>query len=301
MRMSLLGRSIWLRGSATIVMLTAAAVAYRNLFAKYKLCLKKVIGTSAFYILPVAIIVFIYSSFLTPVLNLKGLQLLYSIRTAAPGEPLSKPEIDLFKGLPQTSNVFQLADSIESLITKEKKLKKRLIKFSQAIDDTERKRKYLNDSLLSVLGIKYEELTRKRWARENNHNMATLDIGISDIFWNRQNMNKYRQALINNFHIPVFTLITFYIGLCLGALSRRNHILLVILGINWGLGVLVYYGEVYTRAYRTSLNIGVYFVTIFALLFPLLILLLLYRIAKTSLKNWSSRPVLIPHKRSHYE
>ena len=103
--------------------------------------------------------------------------------------------------------------------------------------------------------------------------------------------------IVTNFKWPIFTVFAFYIGLFLGALSRRIHILVLILGLNWGISGLVFIPGIYLERLFFSNDMGAYASILLPFIYQALLVIVFYRISSQSLKQWDRKPTLIPHLR----
>ncbi len=281
-----------------LVAITSGAIYYRYLFRHYKLPLKKVLRRS----LPIAAALFFctffYSSFINPIMNLKALNLLYDIRNKKPDEPLKRTDITLFKNASQTQSIIEQYHSTDSMKKKLATARSRLIDMAKRTEDVELKYKYLTDSTLKVLEIDPKEIKRDKSlvnTKSLRYRVNHISVLGFEVLSYKYKVRNFRKALLDNFVWPLLAVVGCFAGLFLGVLSRRVHILVLILGINWGGGAIVFYINSITQKLLLSWGFGIYSATFYPFIVQLIFLWLLFRATKQSLKSWHKKPRLIPH------
>lgn len=162
------------------------------------------------------------------------------------------------------------------------------------------KNEVLTDSILNLLNIGRDEL-------QCNSNVTTIDyhvppallmIRIDEILLQDIEIDNFRTYVIDHVKWSLLTLFLFYMGLLLGAMSIRIHILLLIFGINWGLAGIVFVGDKFLQILFLNNGLGVYVSVLLPFVLQLFLAVLLYRLARRSLSNRNNKPVLIPHLRN---
>lgn len=293
--------------------ITASAIFYRHLFKHYKLSIRTVLNKGIPIALVLASIVFIYSAFVNHTMNLKALSLLYDIRTKKPDEPLKRTNKNLFQSAYQTQSIIEQYHSTDSMKKKSATTKIRLIEMAKKTEDVELKYRHLPDSLIKQLNIKPDALKRDRSIKiddgmdsrgienETRSRVNIMSVYVSDILSTKHYIKLFTKALLDHFVWSLLAIVGYFVGLFLGVLSRRVHILVLIFGINWGGGAMVFYINSITQKLLLSWGFGIYSATLLPFILQLIFLWLLYTATKQSLIRWHIKPRLIPHVKPENE
>lgn len=196
-----------------ISVLVMTTIYYRNLSKK---------GHSIIRIKPtllassiIAIVCFIWTAFIMPVIQLHEVRLLYDIRAKEISVPIEKTDLALFKGSTMTSNYSELRTIVDSIY------------------------KYTSNKKTEFIeNVKQNQLTGEPLIRYQ-------ESINQDIEYNNDKINKLKIKKAQMTSFPFLIFILFYSGMFLGILNKDNKLWLLLISIYLTVLPGIYYLSVY--------------------------------------------------------
>lgn len=220
--------------SIPISVLVMSIAYYRQLYSngQTKLEWKSVL----LKLLPLLIMCFIWSAFVSPQANRHQMALLYDIMSKPAEGEMGRINRDLFRGTPTTTDfvtIGEVSDSIEIKIEKEKK--KYLSTISSSVND-ESIDTLMMEASAKELKLARNDFSNAEWKESENHfsieEMKRMQSDLAEhVNYLQNSISRFDQSKMKMRAFPFTVLVMFVAGMLLGFLNRHSNLIYILLGI----------------------------------------------------------------------